>query len=120
MLKDVVVNLFKLLAAYLNLDGAFKNEFSGTRERDVAKSIVALFKSNLKFVSAPRTYGNRCTGILRSREDERACHYPGAACERFVFNPAFVSADSDFFGSTSLDKVYVCAIWREHFVMANC
>ena len=42
-----------------NLDCAFKDKFGRTAERDVAKCVIAPFKSDTKFVSATRNYCNR-------------------------------------------------------------
>ena len=65
--------------ANLNLERAFKNELSGTRKRDVVKLIIALFKSNLKFVSSAGNYTDRSVHLFDSGEDEGACDNPRAA-----------------------------------------
>src|SRR5213593_2726077 len=105
--------------ANLNLDRAFKNEFSGTRKRDVVKLIIALFKSNLKFVSPAGSYTDRSVHLFDSGEDKRACDYARAARQRFVFHAAFVGAGSDFLRSTFLNEIHICALRRKHFVITN-
>src|SRR5206468_8098897 len=103
----------------LNLNRPFEDKFRGTSKRNTAKLIVVLFKSDVKFVSAPRNYRNRPIRLFDNREDECACDYPSAACERFVFHAAFISPDSNFVWPAFLDEVYVCAFWRKHFVIAK-
>src|SRR5207244_1929233 len=50
---------------------------------------------------------------------DRARDYTRSAREGFIFDPALISAERNLFRPAFLDKIYVCAFWRKHFVMTN-
>src|SRR6185437_6219303 len=94
-----------------NLDHSFKHELGRTGKRNVAKLLIDLFKSDPQFVPTASNYINWTVYVFSGGKDKRTGDHAGAARERFILYPSFVSADSDLIGSAFLNEVHVCAFW---------
>jgi len=70
-----------------NLDRSFEDKLRRAGESDITKSSIALFKSDLKFVSASSDHGDWSIHLFYGGKDERARDHAGAASERFVSTP---------------------------------
>src|SRR5437773_12138317 len=57
--------------------------------------------------------------ILHRGLNQRARYHPGTARQCFVFNPALVSANRDFFRATFLQKIHVCTFRRKHVMLPD-
>src|SRR5438128_6806455 len=93
-----------------NLNCSVKHEICRTRECDVAKFISALFKADLKFVSAARDHSDLVSVDFSGGEHERACDYTCAAGECFVFHTTLIRPDRNHICSAFFNNVHLCVL----------